>query len=147
MADLDWFIKKNFPDIIITPNFLDMHGDHATLIYLLQKLNIFNQIPICLTYIIHGGDDTSWPSRNTKKFTCPPILSIDEWKNRISLPLTPQEHIRKYRAIAEFTTQLKSDSVDFMISFSKQEEIFFLLRNNEINRQNIYNHFGYKEIS
>ena len=147
LADLDWFIKKNFPDIIITQNFLDMHGDHATLIYLLQKLNIFNQIPICLTYIIHGGDDTSWPSRNTKKFTCPPILSIDEWKNRISLPLTPQEHIRKYRAIAEFTTQLKSDSVDFMISFSKQEEIFFLLRNNEINRQNIYNHFGYKEIS
>ena len=49
LADLEWFIKKDFPDIIIAPNFLDMHGDHATLIHLLQKLNIFNQIPICLT--------------------------------------------------------------------------------------------------
>lgn len=147
LADLEWFIKKDFPDIIIAPNFLDMHGDHATLIQLLQKLNIFNQIPICLTYIIHGGNDTLWPLRNTKTFTCPPVLSINEWKKRISVPLTKQEQIRKYRAIAGFTTQLKDDSVNFMVSFSKQEEVFFLLRDNEINRQNIYNHFGYKEIS
>lgn len=147
LADLEWFIKKDFPDIIIAPNFLDMHGDHATLIHLLQKLNIFNQIPICLTYIIHGGNDILWPLRNTKTFTCPPVLSINEWKKRISVPLTKQEQIRKYRAIAGFTTQLKDDSVNFMVSFSKQEEVFFLLRDNEINRQNIYNHFGYKEIS
>lgn len=147
LADFEWLIKKNFPDIIIAPNFLDMHGDHATLIHLLQKLNIFNQIPICLTYIIHGGNDTLWPLRDTKTFTCPPVLSIDEWKKRISVPLTKQEQIRKYRAIAGFTTQLKDDSVNFMVSFSKQEEVFFLLRDNEINRQNIYNHFGYKEIS
>ncbi|MCI7041089.1 MAG: PIG-L family deacetylase [Lachnospiraceae bacterium] len=147
LADLEWFIKKDFPDIIIAPNFLDMHGDHATLIHLLQKLNIFNQIPICLTYIIHGGNDILWPLRNTKAFTCPPVLSINEWKKRISVPLTKQEQIRKYRAIAGFTTQLKDDSVNFMVSFSKQEEVFFLLRDNEINRQNIYNHFGYKEIS
>lgn len=147
LADLEWFIKKDFPDIIIAPNLLDMHGDHAALIHLLQKLNIFNQIPICLTYIIHGGNDTSWPLRDTKTFTCPPVLSIEAWKKRISVPLTSQEQIQKCRAIAEFTTQLKDDSDNFMVSFSKQEEVFFLLRHNEVNRQNIYIHFGYKEIS
>lgn len=146
LADLEWFIKRDFPDIIIAPNFLDMHGDHAALIHLLQKLNIFKQIPICLTYIIHGGNDTSWPLRDTKTFTCPPVFSIEAWKKRISIPLTAREQIRKCRAIAVFTTQLKDDPENFMVSFSKQEEVFFLLRDNDVNQQNIYNHFGYREI-
>lgn len=147
LTDLDWFIKKHIPDIIIVPNSLDMHGDHAAIIYLLQKLDIFNQIPICLTYIIHGGNDTSWPLHDTKLFTCPPICSMKLWKNRISIPLTHEEQFQKRKAITMFTTQLKDDSNNFMVSFSKQEEVFFLLRDNEINRQNIYNHFGYREIS
>lgn len=145
LTDLEWFIKKLNPDMIIAPNVLDMHGDHSAIIPLLQKIIFFNQIPICLTYIIHGGDDSLWPPHDAKTFTCPPVVSVETWKSRISIPLTELEQCKKNKAILTFTTQLKDDSNNFLVSFSKQEEIFFLLRNNEINRQNIYNHFGYRE--
>lgn len=145
LADLDWFLKEHTPDIIIAPNALDMHGDHAAIIPLLQKLNIENKVPICLTYIIHGGDDGLWPLNNTKTFTCPPIISTETWKNRISIPLTITEQYGKTKAILAFKTQLKDDFDNFLVSFSKQEEIFFLLSETETTRQKIYSHFGYRE--
>lgn len=145
LADLEWFIKELTPDIIITPYVLDMHGDHAAIIPLLQKIDIFSQIPICLTYIIHGGNDSLWPPRDTKTFTCPPVISVETWKKHISIPLTDREQHQKHQAILAFKTQLKDDSNNFLVSFSKQEEVFFLLRDNEINQQNIYNHFEYRE--
>lgn len=146
LTDLEWFIEEINPDIIITPNIWDMHGDHAAMIPLLQKINIFNQIPVCLTYIIHGGNDTLWPPRDIKTFTRPPVISDEAWQKHIAIPLTDQEESKKLKAILAFTTQLKDDYDNFLVSFSKQEEIFFLLRENDISRQNIYNHFGYKEI-
>ena len=146
LADLEWVIKKNNPDIIIAPNALDMHGDHAAVIPLLQKIDIFNQIPICLTYIIHGGNDTLWPPRDARIFTCPPVISAEIWNKHISLPLTILEQSKKHEAVLAFTSQLKDDSNNYLVSFSKQEEVFFLLRDDKINRQKICNHFGNMEI-
>lgn len=146
LADLEWFIHEHKPDIIIAPDILDMHGDHAAIIPLLQKIDIFSQIPICLTYIIHGGNDTLWPSRDVKTFTRPPIISVEIWEKRITIPLINREQFLKHKAILKFKTQLKDDSDNFLISFSKQEEVFYLLGNNEINQQKIYNHLGYREI-
>lgn len=57
LSDLNWFIVQHSPDIIIVSDSSDMHGDHAALIELLQNTDVFNQVPICLTYIIHGGND------------------------------------------------------------------------------------------
>lgn len=145
LIDLEWFLKEHNPDIIIAPNVLDMHGDHSAIIPLLQKINIGDKTPICLTYIIHGGDDRLWPSNDTKAFTCPPVITTETWKERISIPLAITEQYKKNKAILAFKTQLKDDFDNFLISFSKQEEIFFLLRKNEITRQKIYNHFGYRE--
>ncbi len=145
LTDLDWFINNNNPDIIIVPNSLDLHGDHAALLFFLQKLASFNQIPHCLTYIIHGGNDALWPNRSTKEFTCPPICSSKLWKERISFPLTYDELLQKRKAVTVFTTQLIDDTNNFLMSFSKQEEIFFLLKENKVSRQKIYSHFGYRE--
>ena len=122
-----------------------MHGDHAALIELLQNTDVFNQVPICLTYIIHGGNDSFWPPRDSQKFTCPPVCDSKMWNKRISIPLTNQEQHYKYKAIFSFATQLEGDFDNFLVSFSKQEEIFFLLRDTRINRQKIYSHFEYKE--
>lgn len=55
LSDLNWFLVHYSPDIIIVSDSSDRHGDHAALIELLQNTNAFHQIPICLTYIIHGG--------------------------------------------------------------------------------------------
>lgn len=109
----------------------------------MQNINAFHQVPICLTYIIHGGNDTIWPPRNTQKFTRPPVCNSKMWSERISIPLTNQEQNHKYNATLSFATQLEDDLENFLISFSKQEEIFFLLRDN-INPQKIYSHFEYR---
>ncbi len=146
LEDLEWFIEHHFPDIIIVSDSLDMHGDHSSIIDLLQKTNIFYKIPLCLTYIIHGGDDLSWPQRNSITFACPPSIPLEKWEKRFSIPLTMQEQICKHNAIALFTTQLKEDDNNFLLSFSKQEEFFFLFRENKFNRQKICSHFEYKEI-
>ena len=66
------------------------------------------------------------------------------WGERISISLTKQEQEHKYNATLSFATQLKDDLENFLISFSKQEEIFFLLRDN-INPQKIYSHVEYRE--
>lgn len=145
LSDLNWFIVQHSPDIIIISDSSDMHGDHAALIELLQNTDVFNQVPICLTYIIHGGNDSLWPPRDSQKFTCPPVCDSKMWNKRISIPLTNQEQYYKYKAIFSFATQLEGDFDNFLVSFSKQEEIFFLLRDTRINRQKIYSHFEYKE--
>lgn len=141
LKDLKWFINRIRPDMIIVPNARDLHGDHASIIPLLHKIDVLAQIPICLTYIIHGGNDTIWPTRNTKLFTRPPVISIETWESRVSIPLNNLEQKKKTRAILTFMTQLEDDSNNFLSAFSKQEEIYFLLKNDTINQQKIYNHF------
>lgn len=145
LTDLEWFIKKNSPDVLIVPHYSDMHGDHAAIIPLLSKIDVFNQVSICLTYIIHSGNDALWPPRKGNFFTRPSLFTENLWKNRISIPLTPREQSKKSEAIALFVTQLQNDTNHFLSSFSKQEEIFFLFRNNEVNRQKIYSHFVRRE--
>lgn len=145
LEDLIWFICQNKPDLIIIPHPSDRHGDHAAIYAFLQKTDLLKRIPFCLTYVIHGGNDISWPIRETTKFTCPPVISTEIWNNRICIPLSENEQQKKYQAICFFDTQLNSDSTDFLLSFSKQEEVFFLLGKNIANQQNIYNHFVCKE--
>lgn len=145
LIDLKWFINALNPDIIVAPNDRDLHGDHASIIPLLHKINALIQTPICLTYIIHGGDDTLWPTRNSKFFTCPPVISTEAWKRRISIPLNAFEQDKKNKAILTFMTQREDDANNFLSAFSKQEEIYFLLKNDAIIQQKIYSHFVNKE--
>lgn len=145
LSDLRWFIKKTKPNLIVIPHPKDMHGDHASIFHFLQKIDEFKEIEICLSYIIHGGNDKFWPIRKTNDFTCPPIIQQAEWNTRVSIRLSKEEQQLKYNAIRCFSTQIENDLDDFLISFSKKNEVFFFLQNNLTTRQNIYNHFEYKE--
>lgn len=141
ISDMSWVIKKVDPDLLIIPHPEDRHGDHAAIYEFLKYIDIFEYIPVCMSYIIHGGDDNNWPPRNTFHFVCPPVISLPEWNKRIAIPLTKQQQQKKQYIIHSFKTQINTDSNDFLLSFAKQEEIFFLFGNNETIQQNIYNHF------
>ena len=90
-------------------------------------------------------ETTLYGLRVTHKSLHVPVCDSKMWNKRISIPLTNQEQHYRYKAIFSFATQLEGDFDNFLVSFSKQEEIFFLLRDTRINRQKIYSHFEYKE--
>lgn len=137
LDDLIWFVNQYKPDILIFPHQNDQHGDHAAISAFLHETNILEQIPISLTYIIHGGNDIVWPHRDTERFLCPPVFPETLWENRISIKLTEAERQFKIQALQFFKTQLSSDISGFLLSFCKQEEIFFLFAEDYINQQNI----------
>lgn len=146
ISDMSWIIRKTNPDLLIIPHPKDRHGDHAAIYAFLKYIDAFKHIPICMSYIIHGGDDNKWPPRNTTQFTRPPVISPQIWNKRILIPLTKQQQQKKYYSICSFITQLNTDSNNFLSSFSKQEEVFFLFGNNETIQQDIYIRFLDKEM-
>ncbi len=134
--DLKWFIEYYMPDLLILPHPTDKHGDHAMIYTFIKDIPIFKCIPHCLSYIIHGGDDLVWPNRSHKLYVCPPNCSKKEWEMRISISLTETEMERKLQALNFFKTQLIDDTNGFMLSFCKQEEVFFSLQNDIAIQQN-----------
>lgn len=127
LSDLTWFIEHHAPDLLIIPHPDDKHGDHAAIFAFLQEANVFDYYPFCLSYIIHGGDDMTWPSRNDNKFICPPVITEKTWEKRISVTLTDSEMQHKIQAIRHFRSQIPADTSGYLESFCKQEEVFFLL--------------------
>lgn len=136
LADLTWFIYQYMPDLLIFPHPQDQHGDHAAIFAFLQEANIFADIPVCLTYIIHGGNDMTWPPRNQTTFLCPPVITENAWKKRISVVLADTEMQHKTQALQFFESQISADETGFLESFCKQEEVFFLLTKDDISQQN-----------
>ena len=136
LADLTWFIHQYRPDLLIFPHPKDQHGDHAAIFAFLKEANIFAHIPICLTYIIHGGNDMTWPPRDQATFLCPPVITANIWEKRISVALTNTEMQRKIQALQFFESQISADATGFLKSFCKQEEVFFLLTKDNISQQN-----------
>lgn len=137
LDDLKWFVNQYMPDLLIFPHPNDQHGDHAAISAFLQATSALTHIPFCLTYIIHGGDDMVWPHRDTKMFLCPPVITEGLWKNRISIQLTDLERQSKIQALQLFETQLSSDTSGFLLSFCKQEEVFFPFAEDNLSQQNI----------
>ena len=78
------------------------------------------------------GDDT-WPLRGTPVYTCPKGLDRGEldWDKRQILPL--REELRgglregnlKYEALKKYETALEPEAIDYLMSFVKDEEIFW----------------------
>lgn len=137
LEDLTWFVNQYMPDLLIFPHPNDQHGDHAAISVFLQMTGVLAHIPFCLTYIIHGGNDLLWPHRDTKTFLCPPVITEELWRNRISIQLTDAEGYCKIQALKLFETQLSSDTSGFLLSFCKQEEVFFLFAKDNLSQQNI----------
>lgn len=125
LSDLTWCVEKCTPDLLIFPNPSDAHGDHAALAKLAEISCSGLDIPRRLSFLIHGGDDNGWPPRAEGPAVCPPLITADVWKRRISLPLTVEQRAFKRRLISLFATQHLEDEGGFLDAFARSEELFF----------------------
>lgn len=121
--DLKAIFHMLAPDRLIVPSVLDEHGDHHALAkFILQAApELYRK---SYFYMIHSGDDLSWPPRNTSIWTCPPTVPDEMWKNRIIIK-NEALTTAKLHAIQCFKSQKPYDLNEFLVSFSKPEEIFF----------------------
>lgn len=109
------------PDIIYTTSQYDAHGDHRALFFFLQEvLSELNIKPVVRQFIIHGGDDKTWPQRDTPYFIKPPECPINLWKQRIILSGVDAK--KKQELIQIFKSQISPSG--YLLSFAKDEEIF-----------------------
>ncbi len=143
LDDLKSIINDFLPDNIFVASQYDQHLDHsASYSYVRDALtdvsnNIANYRPIIHKTIIHGGDDTSWPTMSpTSVFTAPPILDSTSlnWNYResVHLPFAMQNDILtnnfKYNTILKYSSQLNvySDPLNnFLTNFVHKDEFFW----------------------
>lgn len=125
LSDLTWCVKTCAPELLVFPDPSDVHGDHAALARLTAISCVGLDIPMRLSFLIHGGDDTHWPSRAKGPVACPPVVPADVWKRRIVIPLTAEQSAIKRRLIGLFATQQQEDEGGFLYAFARNEEFFF----------------------
>lgn len=125
LSDLTWCVKTCAPDLLVCPYPSDVHGDHAALAKLTAISCVDLDIPMRLSFLIHGGDDLRWPSRTKGIVACPPVVPADVWKQRIVIPLTAEQCAIKRRLIGLFATQQQEDECGFLYAFARNEEFFF----------------------
>lgn len=136
-GDLIHLLMEIQPDSILTTHCSDMHGDHEGLFYFVneacEKINI-SYNPRIFVGLIHSpeGDDT-WPLRDTETYSCPKGLEDKglKWDERMILPLRKEmtgglrEGNLKYEALLKYETALEPNAVEYLMSFIKDEEIFW----------------------
>ena len=113
------------PDEIYVSSQYDMHGDHYALYqFVLEAINRQKISPLVRQYIIHGGDDTQWPERNTDCFTRPLVCGAPIWKGRTIFKNIDMEE--KLGLIEIFKSQITSEYIPsgYLQSFAKKEEVF-----------------------
>lgn len=152
-SDLKHIILEHKPELIFTTAEYDMHGDHSGLVLFLKEilgeLRETGYTPGLFCGVVHSnaGDD-SWPNRSGKKeniwdyakeaeviedFWCPKDFNQGplKWEDRISIevPKDMKERDfnknRKAKALACHKNAIKDDSVEFLYSFIKAEELFW----------------------
>lgn len=155
-SDLKEIIQWERPEQIFTTSEFDTHGDHSALYkFVCEVLDELKEgykagtnenemqesgayEPELYTAIVHSpAGDESWPLRETALFSCPEGLeeaTALKWDERICLSL-PEEmrtgrgkENLKYRALLQYETALEPNAVDFLLSFIKDEEIFWRVR-------------------
>lgn len=121
--DLRFIINQLHPRNIVIPSLYDQHYDHSTIakfileITTMLKLNIYS-------YLIHSTDESIWPPRNTDIWICPPSFPKNVWNKRIQIK-NSKAALLKMKAIKCFTSQRPYALNGFLLSFAKNEEIFF----------------------
>lgn len=140
LGDLQRLFAQERPDCVLTTHSLDMHGDHEALFYFVQEaLRGMEKAvrPRLLVGMVHSPEgDESWPLRGTPVFTCP--AGIEEgglkWEERLVLPLREplcgglRDGNLKYEALKKHETALEPNAVDYLMSFIKDEELFWEIR-------------------
>lgn len=94
--------------------------------------------PELYTGIVHSPvGDENWPLRGTALFSCPEDFEQEtglRWEERIRLQLPEEMQTArgtknlKYRALLQYETALEPNAVEFLMSFIKDEEIFWRMR-------------------
>ncbi len=137
LGDLRELLVKTKPDTVLTTHKSDLHGDHEGLFYFVKE--VLEEIaekhrPKLLVGIVHSkeGDET-WPVREKLHFTCPKGLEEGglKWEERLILPL--REELKgglrsgnlKYEALKKYEIALEPEAVDYLMSFIKDEELFW----------------------
>lgn len=130
------------PDTVLTTHKADRHGDHEALFYFVEEALREDSFarPRLLAALVHSpeGDET-WPRRNSKTFNQPDGIQAFglEWENRLVLHLPAElsggavQSNVKFRALQQYTTALEPNAVDFLLSFIKDEEIFWEIKEAE----------------
>lgn len=113
------------PDILVMPSHHDYHGDHKAVNYFMKDIFQRNFFSIeVMTYLIHGGNDLSWPNSSSKSFSQADCLSSQIWNQRIIVPTDTSQCLKKRAAIKKFESQQPNDLNAFLLRFAKEEEFF-----------------------
>ncbi len=138
--DLKKAISDMRPANIITTAECDRHGDHSGLyrfiVEILDEMKRDTGYEPCLYCgLIHScaGDD-NWPAPDTCVFGCPEGLEEEtglKWEERFVLEMPEGMRCKdgkqnlKYQALSRYETALDPDAAAFLMSFIKDEEIFW----------------------
>ena len=140
--DLETIICRYRPKNIFTTFKYDKHGDHSALNRFIFEIlpsftsKIYSE-PRVFSGIVHSCDgDDKWPLRNgVVTMECPTNFEKNpeySWNQRICFPVPKEmqskniERNLKFLALSEHVTALKPDAIEYLHSFIKKEEVFFL---------------------
>lgn len=135
--DIRHLIQTTGADCVLTTHSSDQHGDHEALFYfvkeILEEYKVASR-PKLFVGMVHSpeGDDT-WPERDTLHYSCPKGLEEGGliWEARKVLELSPackggrRSGNLKYEALLQYETALEPNVVDYLLSYVKDEEIFW----------------------
>lgn len=138
--DLRSLLLQYKPDHIFTTTGEDVHGDHAGLYLFIQEIlrevcQKENYNPEVFCGLVHSaaGDDL-WPERKGESFTCPEGFDSGKWEERYCFMLPEEMRAErgsdnlKYRALLQYKTALEPSAYIFLMSFIKDEEIFWKMK-------------------
>ncbi|MHB8057001.1 MAG: Ig-like domain-containing protein [Desulfuromonadaceae bacterium] len=144
LMDLIKIISDFRPDHIFTTGEYDLHPDHSIAdAIIVEALTVISgnnpeYKPIIHKTIIHGGNDSLWPTAKNPAtdFTAPPVLGSTSlnwaWRESVKLPVVMQNDIintnLKFNTIQKYSSQLDyyNDRQDnYLTSFVHKDEIFW----------------------
>lgn len=141
--DLKTMIMSYEPDCIFTTCEYDWHGDHSALFFFTKEIlkeleEKENYHPALYCGLIHScAGDEMWPRREGNYFDCPKDFDkngVLKWEERYSfsmpveLSVQKQKDNLKYQALLKYETALEPNAVEFLMSFIKDEEIFWKIQ-------------------
>jgi LmbE family N-acetylglucosaminyl deacetylase len=125
--DIEMIMRFFKPDVLLIPSCRDFHGGHQVLGKWIMEVLIGAQsiIPV-YSYLVHAGDDLSWPNRKEDIFLRPENLSSKVWEKRIIFSFPSNLVEMKQKAIRLFISQQPEAQNGYLSGFAKQEEIFWI---------------------
>lgn len=125
ITDLNCILSVLQPGLIILPSLYDFHGDHMATALFFNQYILPYYIGLTHYYLIHTKDDLQWPNRHAFIWSKPAEVPDLCWKNRKRIALSNEARELKKKAILCFNSQHPYAQNSFLLSFVKNEEIFF----------------------